>query len=87
MEGNLTLRGGEITCAACPAPSVAGAIRIDEALARRLPLFENTEAYKSARFSPAEEIALLKLFGAHLDGVLDKDEAVRSLKVFCSLVG
>jgi recombinational DNA repair protein (RecF pathway) len=85
MEGSLALRKGEIICQSCPALPHTGDIIIDPELLPRLPLFGNSAAYRSAKFSPSEETAFLKLFGAYIDSVLEKKDAVKSIKVFSEM--
>jgi recombinational DNA repair protein (RecF pathway) len=85
MEGALALRKGEILCQSCSALPHTGDIIIDSELLPRLPLFGDSAAYRSAKFSPSEETAFLKLFGVYLDSVLEKKDAVKSIKVFSEM--
>ncbi|MDR2401292.1 MAG: hypothetical protein LBD73_06545 [Deferribacteraceae bacterium] len=80
MEGALTLHREGIICESCA--QIRKGFAIDKTAAACLPLFADTDAYRAAKFSPFEEEAVLKLFGAHIDAVLEKKEAVKSLKVF-----
>jgi recombinational DNA repair protein (RecF pathway) len=84
MEGKLTLNKGVIVCESC-AKSEAGGFMIAGAVRELLPLFENTEAYRTAKFSPNDEREALNLFAAHLDTVLEKKDAVKSLKVLSDM--
>ncbi|MDR2104263.1 MAG: hypothetical protein LBP51_00745 [Deferribacteraceae bacterium] len=85
LEGGLTLHNGRIICERCNL-TVSRGFAINQEAARCLPLFEKTEAYRTAKFTSAEEGEVLKLFGAHLDSVLEKEEAVKSLKVFSNML-
>jgi hypothetical protein len=84
LEGALTLYKGRIVCERCNL-AVNGGVLINRQVSCRLPLFEDAAAYRAAKFTPSEEAEALKLFGAHLDSVLEKKEAVKSLKVFSDM--
>jgi hypothetical protein len=84
MEGVLTLYNGLIACEGCPPPHGEG-IAIKRDTAACLAFFDNTEAYRTVKFSAVEETAVLTLFASYLDAVLEKKEAVKSLRVFSGM--